>query len=150
MANIIQQFKNANGDNIFPLAYAQGGMKMDLLWTNPNPTSSFTAQTISLDLSEYELFIISSKAYADSSSLDEINFSIAIKNTDSLAIAFRTSSPELFRVVTANDNGITFSTGKYTGDTNTSDSYAIPQKIYGIKMSYIVPTSVHGLQYVEV
>ena len=59
MANIIQQFKNANGDNVFPLAYAQGGCKMDLLWTNPNPTSAMAALTINIDLTEYDLLLIS-------------------------------------------------------------------------------------------
>lgn len=33
---------------------SRGGIKMDLLWSNPNPTSSFSAQTIQLDLTAYK------------------------------------------------------------------------------------------------
>jgi len=56
--NKIVQLQNPNGDNIYPIGYAQGGTKMDLLWTNPNPTSAFNPQTVSLDLSEYDLILI--------------------------------------------------------------------------------------------
>lgn len=34
------------------------GIDMDLLWTNSSPTSSFSAQTISLDLSEYRAVLL--------------------------------------------------------------------------------------------
>lgn len=55
MANIIKQMKDFSGNNIYPIAYNQGGAKIDLLWTNPSPTTSFAAQTVSLDLSDYDL-----------------------------------------------------------------------------------------------
>lgn len=31
MASIIKQFKDSNGNNIYPIACVSGGMKMDLL-----------------------------------------------------------------------------------------------------------------------
>lgn len=36
-----------------------------------------------------------------------------------------------------------------SGDT-AANTRCIPNKIYGIKTSYIVPTNVQGLQYIEV
>lgn len=158
MANIIQQFKNANGDNIYPIAYAQGGMKMDLLWTNPSPTSTFAAQTISLDLSKYTIFIIITKPYAAANYTDNYQYgasasSVIIKN---IKASITTPAPvNRFREVVINDSSVQFSAA-YSFSTYTGTAAAdgndtvIPLYIYGIKMSYVVPTNVQGLQYAEV
>lgn len=146
MANIIQQFKNVNGDNIFPLAYAQGGMKMDLLWTNPSPTSDFAAQTVPLDLSEYSMLIIVTEV----TSLWAASYCFPKILNKAFALHFVTenNSNSRIRAVTFTSSGVEFGNGMNNGSTNNAEQK--PKYIYGIKMSYIVPTSVHGLQYVEV
>lgn len=155
MANIIKQLKDSDGNNIYPIAYAQGGVKMDLLWTNPNPTSSFTEQTISLDLSEYSALVISIKGHKSVSGTQEYN-TVVIKNDWVFLTAFSGASyyPRIvIREVSFNDSGVTFKEGYNTSSFNSysrDNDSGIPQKIYGIKMSYIVPTTVNGLQYVEV
>ena len=42
-------------DSVVPFS---GKLKTDLLWENQNPTSAFNAQTISIDLSEYDSVFI--------------------------------------------------------------------------------------------
>ena len=153
MANIIQQLKNANGDNIYPIAYAQGGMKMDLLWTNPSPTSSFSPQTVSLDLSEYNLvyaiFNISPEVAATSDSAW-----LLLIDDERPTIVLNPSYLLRYREVRATSTGVVFGSGleiqSYGQDAVTKNDRVIPRLIYGIKMSYVVPTTVHGLQYVEV
>ena len=151
MANIIQQFKDASGNNIFPLAYAQGGMKIDLLWTNPSPTSAFAAQTVSLGLSEYEWLLINSRR---SDGYDQyVTYLIPVNGlTQIMSCGQLNVNPtaSMMRGVTATSIGCTFTTGYASGNSSSNTGWLIPYKIYGIKMSYIVPTSVHGLQYVEV
>ena len=149
MANIIKQLKDSNGNNIYPIAYAQGGVKMDLLWTNPNPTSSFGAQTISIDLSDYSLIIISH--YTNNA----VGFDTAQVIQQIIPIADGQSSLiagmnyyQRRKVSAISNTGVTFNSGQYIAQEN--NGVCIPQKIYGIKMTYIVPTVVQGLQYVEV
>lgn len=150
MSNIIKQLQDGDGNNIYPLAYNMGGAKMDLLWTNPSPTSSFTAQTISLDLSNYDLVLIFARRDASN-----YNYNInTLVNRDGMVNMIGTYSSKLCtRGVTMTDSGLEFGAGFYaTGyGTDTNDNNKnIPYKIYGIKFSYIVPTTVQGLQYVEV
>lgn len=148
--NIIKQLKDSNGNNIYPIGYAQGGMKMDLLWTNPSPTANFAAQTVSLDLSEYDLFMLVSR---DTTGGDTCNMVFALPNT-TVRMFFITDSGTTnrntgYRRATISGTGVQFLEG-YQGNSTSNNALCIPYQIYGIKMSYVVPTSVHGLQYVEV
>lgn len=146
--NIIKQIKDASGNNIYPIAYAQGGMKMDLLWTNPSTTSSFSAQTVSLDLSDYDIYAID---YIYSNA-DKYSFGLRFFKTDNsqniLPINGNGSTTCGRRYVQYGASGLQFFDASY--NSNTNNTYVVPTHIYGIKMSYIVPTSVHGLQYIEV
>lgn len=114
MANIIQQFKNANGDNIFPLAYAQGGCKTDLLWTNPSPTSNFSAQTVSLDLSEYETVIVLFKGGSENSNFSSL---VATKgNSYFISTVYKTASANgvyfAERDLTISNGSVVFGSGR--------------------------------------
>lgn len=141
--NIIKQLKDVNGNNIYPIAYAQGGMKMDLLWTNPNPSASFAAQTVSLDLSEYSCVLIS---VMDGTNLTTLF--APIDNKKYIANLVINNGQFRWRSFVSSVSGITVEEGKQA-DT-TYNNIMIPYQIFGIKTSYVVPTSVHGLQYVEV
>ena len=148
--NIIQQFKDASGNNIYPLAYAQGGVKMDLLWTNPSPTSSFDTQTVSINLSNYNLIFISFRISTGETNVLNMFFEKGTTTVMNMALDYI-----YHRYITASsDSGITFGVGQrrnsYAASPTTQNTILIPYQIYGVNMSYIVPTSVHGLQYVEV
>ena len=107
-----------------------------LLWTNPNPTSSFSAQTISLDLSKYDAVEVVFKRYT----------SQAIYSTQTLLekgikFALGTTTDETFRYRTCSfsNSGVTFDTPQYMpsygswNPTATNNNCEIPYKIYGIK-----------------
>ena len=148
--NIIKQFYDANGNKVFPLAYAQGGMKMDLLWANPSPTSVFAAQTVALDLSDYDFFVVSAFRTNDYATTPTFS-GIIPKGVLAVIYGSEAGQANIYsRKITFSDSGVEFSTGYATGSTANSTADCIPDKIYGIKMSYIVPTQVLGLQYIEV
>ena len=146
MANIIKQLQDADGNNIYPLAYVQGGVKMDLLWTNPSPDSSFSTQTVSLNLSDYSMVAIEFKRIQNESVYVP---QITVINGTRKYWSITTGGGYIVsRVFTASSTGISFEDA-YRNQTVTNTD-AIPYQIYGIKMSYIIPTEVNGLQYVEV
>ena len=105
-----------------------------LLWTNPSPSSNFSAQTVSLDLSDYdeiELFYAGTTDYANTA-IDYIK--VAIGKGGLLNM----SANEIWwRYVTASSTGVTFDTGYRTptyGANSTADNkFIIPLKFYGIK-----------------
>ena len=148
--NIIKQLQDADGNNIYPIGYAQGGMKMDLLWTNPNPTSNYGANTVSVDLSEYGAVLVTFNYSALASLLcpvDGNKYMVTIGN-----VSTTSSSPSVprRRGFTPSTSGIAFETSYISGTTTEAQGACIPYQIFGIKMSYIVPTQVQGLQYIEV
>ena len=153
MASYIKQLKDADGNNIYPIAYVNGGMKMDLLWTNPNPTVNFSTQTISLNLSSYDfvgiVFLNNKSLYGVEEEFSEIKIFKKGTGTFSVGVAYSTGRNQTGREVDGiNNTGITFGSGFY-GST-VSDEIGIPYQIYGIKMTYVVPTAVQGLEYEEI
>lgn len=147
--NIIKQIKDGDGNNIYPIGYAQGGMKMDLLWTNSAPTRAFASQTISLDLTDYNYVYIIVKATTGEAYYS--SFIVEVGGAEQLICVATTYLRKRNASVTA--SGVTFDGGYNQSSVSAwegNTSSAIPYQIYGIKLSYIVPTSVHGLQYVEV
>ena len=107
---------------------ANGSFSPELLWTNPNPASSFEEQTISLDLSEYKYIILVTKTGAE----DENDY----KPRESIIIPINTEYPygvgayggTLYRTVKATTTGVEF--GNYS-----QSNRVIPYKIYGLKDS---------------
>lgn len=106
---------------------------MDLLWTNPNPTSHFSAQTLSMNLEPYSRFLILMKRYKT----DTITYwtsNIILKGVDALVYATCYNDINIFiREVASSDSGIGFGSGKATTTANQNDEWAIPMRIYGIK-----------------
>ena len=119
----------------------------ELLWTNPNPTASFAAQTIDLDLSEYDAVEIVYKV--DNGVTAEQQSMIAIVgNTCRLDIIGQSSGKPFVarRNATINSTSIAF-TADYYVTTTTSDwvsatNHIIPIEIYGIKNKINVTTAV--------
>ena len=120
------------------------GIDMDLLWENASPTSSFAAQTISLDLSNYRgIYVIALAVKADSNSyLNDIFLKKGIKisfarNTSGQA-NFPTVGTAVFaaRPYTFQDSGIDIGDCYFAYDSwmyALDNGYLVPYKIYGIR-----------------
>lgn len=145
--NKIIQLTDKDNNNIYPIGYAQGGMKTDLLWINSAPTTAFAAQTISLDLSGYSMVAIeSSQNWTTNNHFTGTSYCSVGSKTMLFSMW---SSAILCREATVATSGVTFTDAYGSNATSANNSGAIPYKIYGIKTSYLVPTEVHGLTYIE-
>ena len=108
------------------------GLEMYLLWTNASPTSAFNSQTLTIDLTDYELIVIEALAYITSSPNNGIFSSI-----------FKKEIGVTYGIVTHYNNNtgdggvrnITFSNSsiEISASNLNNNSYCIPYKIYGIK-----------------
>ena len=97
-----------------------------LLWTNDSPTNGFSAQTVSANLTDYNLVYISffTRAYSDKGIYDS---RIITKNTKFNLLSFDLDGNRKYRGVTATNSGITFDSGRSTDD-------CVPYQIYGLKI----------------
>lgn len=110
----------------------------DLLWSNPNPTTGFGAQTVSINLTDYNGVII--KFRKDNSVSFYIYVpKITITSANCPAVAdpastYWVTSSAKYRLVTAiSDTGVTFSRGGWSDGTSGNDNLLIPLAIYGAK-----------------
>ena len=102
---------------------------LTLLWTNSNPTASFAAQMVSLDLGGYDAVLVisclaTSATKQDNAMLVMVGDSARLCSTDNANNAFN-------RDIDVLSSGVKFYTGQ-TGTTSQNGS-RIPLKIYGIK-----------------
>lgn len=111
-----------------------GGMKMELLWENASPTSEFAAQTISLDLSNYDAIDLYYRTYT-SFDMNTGYYRCPVGKNQRA-----TTSSEFIYIRDCNTtiHGVTFRDAEYVatyGSANytTYNSILIPIKIYGIK-----------------
>ena len=120
-------------------------VKIDKLWTNPSPTASFDAQTISLDLSNYDEVEIK---YAGSTSWT-VDDSITVKKERRAYASIvagnaglqSTSNTVLYlgnRTFTVSDTGVVCSAGYALTSggsyVSSANNVCIPIEIYGIKI----------------
>ena len=104
------------------------------LWTNSDPTAAFAAQTVELDLSEYEAVLITVRAgRTDGQYWSQMCF----KNEDtynvSIASKLVASEDTHSRGAVISGNGVTFTTG-YKGSTSGTN-YSIPIYIFGVNIT---------------
>jgi len=101
---------------------------MDLLWENASPTSSFTPQTISLDLSGYKFVLVVMGAYSSSTvTLPTAITPIGMSGCGSWA----NGSNNATRQYTVSPSGVTFADGYKSGAVD--NTYCKPLEIYGVK-----------------
>lgn len=106
-----------------------GGVTVTLVWTNPNPTSNFAAQTLSLDLSGYDAVAIVSRQAGNT---DRVSWDFALIGETIVTQVKNMASATIYgRSAEATSSGIVFGNG-YAGSTAGATN-AIPVKIYGIK-----------------
>jgi len=123
------------------------GVEMKLLWTNASPASSFGAQTLSMDLSDYTKFILKVKPYCktDVSYQDFITTLYvmcdkAVKCPPAALTNLRGDKSYItavYRDLDISDTGFVFGEGHFKHSTNAnvnnSNDYYVPIEIYGIK-----------------
>ncbi|MBQ0078369.1 MAG: hypothetical protein KBS66_00565 [Eubacterium sp.] len=110
-----------------------------LLWTNPNPSSAFSAQTVSLNLRGYTGVKIKLKRMNNDAvySMHETGIGERV-DVGEIVVSTTGVNWAYSRMATPNSNGIVFGNAgwKYTNVSQaiTNDNnYAIPVAIYGIK-----------------
>lgn len=121
---------------------SQVGLRLDLLWTNDDPSSNFAAQSVTIDLSGYTHYMvvpIFSKgnqntspavisAVVDGEVLGLVVGSGTVNNVGSRTCYYDSSVP-----------CITFAGANYGGGAN--NAYCIPMYIYGIRSAGGVTTA---------
>lgn len=113
-----------------------------LLWTNPNSNSQFSAQTISIDLSEYDAVEVVAQHWSNNGTTASMVAKVGevgittVPNYDNSTIATRS-----FVVSTS---GVQFTDGRsVTGSSISTSSHAsIPRRIYGVKYERVNPPQV--------
>lgn len=114
-----------------------------LLWSNPNPTSQFAAQTVSLDLSDYDEVEVVSKPYSSDTSY----FASRVKVGNKGMIYSQTGYGSPVRIYGTQRNFTPTSTGVAFGDgldfsASTNNAYCVPYQIYGISYDRVAPPQI--------
>lgn len=106
------------------------GIDMDLLWTNSSPTSSFSAQTISLDMSGYTSILV---YFYISTTINDLLPLLCLPNGSTYRACFTNgiNNRNGDRDVTVSTSSLVFGSGTY--NSANSGSHVIPQKVYGIR-----------------
>ena len=104
-------------------------MRMERVWQNASPTSEFAAQTISLDLFEYDFIMV---LYMHRVTLQATLSSTLKKGQLGNLISVTSDNFTGYRSVTFTDSGVTFDKCIYS-KTNPNNSFCVPYEIYGIK-----------------
>ena len=117
-----------------------GGFALEKLWENESPTTEFAAQTVPLDLSQYELFLVTAMEQNTSEgTYRELSF-LAFKNVLSVLQGVFVggygpgADTRPFQIL---ENGVNFSDARrsYNNQNNmVFNSSLIPHQIYGIKL----------------
>ena len=132
-----------------------GGGGIDLLWTNASPRVAFGAQTVSIDLTNYDAVIIESmpstpmdylfpdnrdpatgypynhylfqRVFMNKDESGELLLGSTIRYTD----ASTTTGTVAHRTVSISDSGVVFGGGYL--NSSAYNGAAVPVKIYGVK-----------------
>ena len=106
-----------------------------LLWTNPSPTSEFSAQELQLDLSTYKFIIMIVKGNNNASNTDYFEYAFSEKNIPLVLECGYESvyDTNLGRTLVLSDTGIRFDNANMGSGGAVSNNTVIPYKIYGVK-----------------
>lgn len=110
----------------------EGMLNMELLWTNSSPTSVFAAQTISMNLSKYKMFVIVAKR-----GLNYGTYITGIVLMNESSLISMADAQNTFRSFTADSSGITFN------DCFKQPTYGAAN--WGTDNSLIVPINIYGI-----
>lgn len=129
---------NANPEDYAKELELMGGMSKKLLWANASPTSTFSTQTINVDLSEYDELEIEYKSSTGSAYSNIIKTNVG-RGGFMFSFAGQNESGNLtlnYRSFTSSKTNVEFNVAyskNVTGATQTTATYIIPVAIYGVK-----------------
>ena len=110
------------------------GLTKTLLWSNPDTSEQFTAQTVAVDLSSYSLVMIEFILYGTLMTTVIANIPAT---TNSIANSAMYGQRFIGRNFAVSASGVTFEDGfyvsTYDGAVNTANVYMTPVALYGIK-----------------
>lgn len=113
-------------------ADAAGGTQIVLLWQNASPSSDFAAQTVSLNLADFDLVMMIVR-YTTSNNRSA-GFICPVGADGMLFLALNVN---IFRYYSASVSGVEFQKGQkvvsYDGNSSDLNKACIPTAIYGIK-----------------
>lgn len=103
------------------------------LWTNSNPSSNFSAQTVGLDLSAWKVIAVTA-SFNTTADAETMSFVCVGKETTMCVPNVITGSTMYFakRTAQATSSGVTFSTGYRNTSGTSGANYCIPIAIYGV------------------
>ena len=109
-----------------------GGIVLDLLWENSDPTSNFVAQSISINLSAYKLFGIVFWYITTTQEEVPMELFTVDENTKYPMISGNNNRGGTRSVTYDAANGqLSFSAATY--NSSTGNGYLIPLRIYGLR-----------------
>lgn len=113
-----------------------GGLELNLLWTNPNPTEPFSARTIQLDLTAYKMVgIVFTVEAGNPARISNLFFLIkGITYGGGCCVGGVSQYLKSRSISSVTDSGITFGGGYNATNASgaTNNSAMIPLYIYGI------------------
>lgn len=102
------------------------------IWINNSPNSSFSAQTVPLDLSNWNMIAILCKTSTDGTGYN-ITFMVTDGNTYILTVGNIATTQYFYkRGASADSTGVTFQTGNRNNSSTQGTNYCIPLAIYGV------------------
>ena len=112
-----------------------GTLKIDLLWTNSNPNSDFSAQNISIDLNNYKMIYF--EVIRQKNKLDELQSYILLNNNKKYYLIVY-ENVNIARKIELISNEIVVDDCRYAptysgASLSISNDHCIPYRIYGIK-----------------
>lgn len=123
---------SAGGD----ASFRDSGAGMRLLWENPNPTAEFAAQTISVDLSDYDAAYIPVMSSAGNV-VDAIFADVGGATSYCQWVNLSTNLVARQRGATATATGVVFascvSRTQGSSSNTTTNGQLLPYRIYGVK-----------------
>ena len=111
-------------------------LRLTEVWVNESPTSSFNAQTLSVDLSNYSMVYVR-YLISTGNSLQEGVVWGKIGTTVMIPFTTHKSANYGGRACAINENGLTFENA-YNHSNTAANTYVIPTAIYGVKAQFSV------------
>lgn len=116
-----------SGDTPTPEPSTTYGEVQVLLWENPKPTSGFTPQTVTLNLTEYNGVIVEF-GRSDANIVTRVKANKNESEPFGAGVYYDGSKTRNFNVT---DSGVTFKSGY--SDSSSDNTFIIPTKIYGYR-----------------
>ena len=101
-----------------------------LVWENANPSATFAAQTISLNLSHFDWVLIEARHFEEGNTTGYSTMLCRKGQTTSLLVISHTNNRDGLRPALVTDTGVQFSVCTYNNATN--NNYGVPLRIYAI------------------